>query len=74
MLLLNGAVPALILRVAMVLGEDDYASGALRRRAHSRWNVLLRSSSLEQPIYAGDMIAAILADLIYGWQPVCRRS
>ena len=42
MLLLNGAVPALILRVAMVLGEDDYASGALRRRAHSRWNVLLR--------------------------------
>ncbi len=65
-LLLKGSVPALILRVAMVLGEDDYASGALRRRARSRWNILLRSSSLEQPIYAGDMIAAILAGLDAG--------
>lgn len=64
--LLQGAVPALVLRVAMVLGEDDYASGALRGRARNSWNILLRSGSLEQPIYAGDMIAAILAGLDAG--------
>ena len=64
--LLAGSVPALVLRVAMVLGEGDYASTALRGRARSRWNILLRSSSLEQPIYAGDMIAAILAGLDAG--------
>ena len=62
-LLLEGLVPALVLRVAMVLGEGDYASAALRGRARSRWNILLRAASLEQPIYAGDMIAAILAGL-----------
>ncbi len=64
--LLAGSVPALVLQVAMVLGEGDYASTALRGRARSRWNILLRSSSLEQPIYAGDMIAAILAGLDAG--------
>ncbi len=64
--LLDGSVPVLVLRVAMVLGEGDYASTALRGRARSRWNILLRSSSLEQPIYAGDMIAAILAGLDAG--------
>ena len=64
--LLEGSVPALVLRVAMVLGEGDYASTALGGRARSRWNILLRSRSLEQPIYAGDMIAAILAGLDAG--------
>ncbi len=59
----SGGVPALILRVPMVLGEGDYASRALNRRAHRRWNVLLRGSSREQPIYAGDVIAGILAGL-----------
>ncbi len=59
-LLRAGSVPALVLRVPMVLGEGDYASAALKRRAHSGFNVLLRASSLEQPIYAGDVIAAVL--------------
>jgi len=54
-------VPALILRVPMVLGEGDYASRALRSRAEKAINILLRGSSLEQPIYAGDVEAAILA-------------
>lgn len=61
--LLGGGVHALILRVPMVLGEGDYASRALNRRAHRRWNVLLRGASREQPIYAGDVIAGILAGL-----------
>jgi uncharacterized protein YbjT (DUF2867 family) len=51
-ILLDGQVPALVLRVPMVLGEDDYASGALKARAWRGTNVLLRGSSLEQPIYA----------------------
>lgn len=61
--LLSGGVPALILRVPMVLGEGDYASRALQQRAHRRWNVVLRGASREQPIYAGDVVAAILAGL-----------
>jgi NADH dehydrogenase len=62
-LLRAGTVPTLVLRVPMVLGEGDYASAALKRRAMSSANVLLRASSLEQPIYAGDVIAAVLAAL-----------
>jgi NADH dehydrogenase len=58
-LLQNGAVPALILRIPMVLGEGDYASRALYHRARKRFSVQLRPSSLEQPIYAGDVIEAI---------------
>jgi len=59
-ILLKGVVPALVLRVPMVLGEGDYASAALAGRARKRINVLLRSGSREQPIYAGDVIAAIM--------------
>ncbi len=62
-ILLAGRVPALVLRVPMVLGEGDYASAALARRARSGFNVLLRGASLEQPIYAGDVIAAVVAAL-----------
>jgi NADH dehydrogenase len=54
-------VPALILRVPMVLGEGDYASAALRKRAGRSFNLLLRAGSLEQPIYAGDVAAAVVA-------------
>lgn len=62
-ILLSGSVPALVLRVPMVLGEGDYASAALRGRAHRRRNFLLRGASLEQPIYAGDVVAAIASGL-----------
>lgn len=58
-ILLAGPVPALVLRVPMVLGEGDYASRALRQRAFKRLNVVLRAASREQPIYAGDVIEAI---------------
>jgi NADH dehydrogenase len=62
-ILLAGAVPALVLRVPMVLGEGDYASAALAGRAVRSTNFLLRGSSLEQPIYAGDVVAAIVKGL-----------
>ena len=59
-ILANASTAACILRVPMVLGEGDYASFALRKRAQSNFNIGLRMDSLEQPIYAGDVIAAII--------------
>jgi uncharacterized protein YbjT (DUF2867 family) len=59
--LLNGVTQAVILRVPMVLGEDDYAARALSRKARSGTAFLLRGASLEQPIYAGDVVDAIVA-------------
>lgn len=62
-ILLAGPVPALILRVPMVLGEGDFASRALARRARARFAWTFRGQSLEQPIYAGDVVEAIVAGL-----------
>jgi uncharacterized protein YbjT (DUF2867 family) len=62
-LLLDSPASSLVLRIPMVLGEGDYATAALRRRAGSALSVGLRMSSLEQPIYAGDVIAAIVTDV-----------
>ena len=61
--LLHGAVPAKVIRVPMVLGEGDYAAEDLRRRARRAVNVTFRAASLDQPIYAGDLIAAIRRSL-----------
>ena len=52
-----------MLRVPMVLGEDDYAAHALSRKARGGTVFLLRGASLEQPIYAGDVVDAIVAAL-----------
>ena len=62
-ILLASAKAAVVLRVAMVLGEGDYAAFALRKRASSALSFTFRASSLEQPIYAGDVVAAIVAAL-----------
>lgn len=62
-LLLAGPTPALVIRVPMVLGEDDFASAALRSNANGRIAFSFRARSLEQPIYAGDVIDAIVAGL-----------
>jgi hypothetical protein len=43
----------------MVLGEGDYASTALLRRAAQARSFAFRPQSMEQPIYAGDVIKAI---------------
>jgi len=57
----SAGIPATVIRVPMVLGEGDRASGALARRAAAKRVFLYRAASLEQPIYAGDVIAALLA-------------
>ena len=62
-MLLDAATPALVLRVPMVLGEDDHATRALRRQARGRMVFLLRGESLEQPIYAADVVEAIVAGI-----------
>jgi NADH dehydrogenase len=59
-ILLEGPVPALVLRVPMVLGPDDHASRALRAQARASRVPLLRGGSgREQPIDADDVVAAI---------------
>ena len=45
----------------MVLGEGDYASLALYRRASGPLSFTIRAGSFEQPVYAGDVVDAILA-------------
>jgi NADH dehydrogenase len=61
-ILLASAVPAVVLRVPMVLGPGDAASDALKRRATSGRASLLRGgATLEQPIAASDVVAALLA-------------
>jgi uncharacterized protein YbjT (DUF2867 family) len=59
-ILSQAAIPTTVIRVPMVLGEGDRASLALARRASTRQVFLFRGESLEQPIYAGDVIAAIV--------------
>ena len=57
--LLASPVATCVLRVPMVLGEGDYASSSLAAKAASAVNFGFRASSLEQPIYAGDVVHAI---------------
>ena len=59
-LLLAARTPAVVLRLPMVLGEDDFAAHSLRREATAAFAWLVRGgASLEQPIYAGDVALAI---------------
>ena len=60
-LLLSGGARTRVLRVPMVLGEGDYASLALGRRASAPLSFTFRAGSFEQPVYAGDVVDAILA-------------
>ncbi|MDE0038507.1 MAG: NAD(P)H-binding protein [Gammaproteobacteria bacterium] len=62
-LLLESPIPALAIRVPMVLGEGDYASVALLAQARRAVAFTFRASSLEQPIYASDVVDAIVAGL-----------
>lgn len=62
-MLLESTIPTLVIRVPMVLGEGDYASVALLAKARRSVAFTFRASSLEQPIYAGDVVDAILAGL-----------
>ena len=51
----------LLLRIPMVLGEGDYASFSLSRQAQRAVNFVFRAASLEQPIYGGDVIDALMS-------------
>ena len=64
-ILAASGIATVSLRVPMVLGEDDYASAALFRnaRAAQRLAFTFRAASLEQPIFAGDVVAALIAAL-----------
>ncbi|MEJ6591189.1 MAG: NAD(P)H-binding protein [SAR86 cluster bacterium] len=62
-LLLAGVVPARMIKVPMVLGEGDFASRALAKKARRSLNLDFHAASLEQPIYAGDVIAAIISSV-----------
>ena len=62
-ILLESTIPTLVIRVPMVLGEGDYASVALLAKARRALAFTFRAESLEQPIYAGDVVEAILAGL-----------
>ncbi|MFT4561499.1 MAG: NADH dehydrogenase (ubiquinone) 1 alpha subcomplex subunit 9 [Gammaproteobacteria bacterium] len=58
-ILKSGRPPVTIIRVPMVLGETDRASFSLAKRASSNTVFLFRAESLEQPIYAGDVVDAL---------------
>ena len=62
-LLARGRIPSLVLRVPMVLGEGDYAAASLLENARKRTALTFRGASMEQPIYAGDVVDAVLAGL-----------
>jgi uncharacterized protein YbjT (DUF2867 family) len=63
-ILLDGSVPAVILRVPMVLGSGDIASRVLAQQATSASVRLIDGGrSREQPIDADDVVAAIAAAL-----------
>jgi NADH dehydrogenase len=55
----DATATATTIRVPMVLGERDRASFALAKRAAATRAVVFRAASLEQPIYAGDVVAAL---------------
>ena len=63
-LCVQNQLPTCILRVPMVLGEGDYASFALKSRALQRISLSFRAGSIEQPIYAGDVVRAIFTAAI----------
>jgi len=59
-ILVGGSIPALVIRVPMVLGPDDFTSRALRAQAQARFVPLLRGGAgREQPIDADDVVAAL---------------
>ena len=63
-ILLAGPVPAVVLRVPMVLGEGDYATAALAGQARAGTLPLIRGgATLQQPIDAADVVRAIVAAL-----------
>jgi NADH dehydrogenase len=64
--LMSAKTSVTVIRIPMVLGEKDRASFALAKRAAAKRVVLFRADSREQPIYAGDVVAAMVNALKAG--------
>lgn len=63
-ILLRAKTPAVVVRVPRVLGAGDPASAALEREAHGpRTRLVGGGATLEQPIAARDVVAALVAAL-----------
>jgi NADH dehydrogenase len=63
-ILLDRAVPAVVLRVPMVLGPGEIAADALRAQATAPFTFLVRGgATLEQPIDSEDVVAALFGAL-----------
>jgi NADH dehydrogenase len=63
-ILLEAPLATTVLRLPMVLGGEDWATWSLRKRARAGFVPLVRGGvSLEQPIDARDVVAAIAAAL-----------
>lgn len=60
-MLLASQVPALVLQVPMVLGEGDYAAAALNSQARRGLNIVFAANARDQPLYAGDVVNALVA-------------
>ena len=60
-ILRSGALPVSILRVPMVLGPGDYAALSLARNGRRSLVTGFRTASLEQPIFSGDVVNALVA-------------
>ena len=58
-ILYRSATPACTLRIPMVIGERDYTTKMLAKRASLSTSFTFRAGSLEQPIFADDVIEAI---------------
>jgi len=59
-MLLESAIPALVLQVPMVLGEGDYAAAALNAQAKRSTNFVFDVNARDQPLYAGDVVTALI--------------
>jgi NADH dehydrogenase len=62
-ILLAAPMDVVVIRVPMVLGEDDHAARALAGRARRAVGITFRAASLEQPIWAEDVVDAMVAAL-----------
>ena len=57
------------LQVPMVLGEGDYAAAALNAQVRRGFNLVFARGARDQPIYAGDVVTAIINALALGSEP-----
>jgi len=71
-LLMKARIPTLVLQVPMVLGEGDFASQAIAQQASKGLSWVVAADNSEQPIYAGDVVSAVMQALT-GAETVARR-